>query len=72
MQSIAVSREQAERIANADDVIEVCDAAGEVLGYIAPRVSDEEIAIARGRMGSSGARLNFDQVLAKLRSLDEK
>lgn len=69
---IVISQEQADQIAAAESVIEVYDGAGTVLGYIAPPVPEEDIAIARSRMGSNGPRLSIHQVLAHLQSLEKQ
>lgn len=72
MPSIVVSQSDADRVATAQSLIEVCDSAGAILGYITPPVSEEDIAIARSRMGSNGPRLSIDQVLAHLQSLEQQ
>lgn len=72
MSSIVVSQADADRVATAQDVIEVCDNAGLILGYITQPVSEEDIAIARSRVGSNGPRSTIDQVLAHLQSLGQQ
>lgn len=72
MSSIVVSQGEADRVAAAQCLIEVCDSAGTVLGYITPPVSEEDIAIARSRMGSKGSRLTIDQALEYLQSLGQQ
>ncbi|HJT31644.1 MAG TPA: hypothetical protein VJ783_06290 [Pirellulales bacterium] len=72
MSSIVVSQGEADRVATAQCLIEVCDNAGAILGYITPPVSEKDIAIARSRMGSKGPGSTIDQVLEHLQSLGQQ
>lgn len=72
MSFIVVGQGEAERVATTKCLIEVCDNTSSILGYITPPVSEEDIAIARSRMGSNGPRSTIDQVLAHLQSLEQQ
>lgn len=71
MQHIVVNDEQARIIRQSSGSVEIRDASGRHLGYIAQGFTDEDIALARQRLASSEPRYTTEQVLDHLRSLDE-
>lgn len=71
MQHIVVNDEQARIIRQSSGSVEIRDASGSHLGYVAHGFTDEDIALARQRLASSEPRYTTEQVLDHLRSLDE-
>jgi hypothetical protein len=72
MEHIVVSDQQARLISEATESIEIRDARGGHLGYVAHGFTDEDIAIAKQRLASDDPRYTTQQVLDHLRSLDRK
>ncbi len=72
MEQIVVSDQQARLIAEATESIEIRDAKGSHLGYVAHGFTEEDIAIAKQRSASVQPRYTTAQVLDHLRSLDRK
>jgi hypothetical protein len=72
VEHIVVDDQQAKVIAEARDGIEIRDAQGGHLGYVAHGFTDEDIAIANERLASKAPRLSTREVLDHLRSLDRK
>jgi hypothetical protein len=69
---IIVDDEQAKIIAESADGIEIRDRNGNRLGYIVHGFTDEDIAIAKQRLGSDEPRFTTEQVIEHLRSLERK
>ena len=55
-----------------EESIEIRDARGGRLGYVAHGFTDEDIAIAKHRLASNEPRYSTQQVLDHLRSLERK
>ena len=72
MHHIIVNDQQAKLISEATESVEIRDARGAHLGYVAHGFTDEDIAIAKQRMASSEPRYTTRQVFEHLRALDEK
>jgi hypothetical protein len=70
MEHIVVDDRQAKLISEATESIEIRDARGAHLGYVAHGFTDEEIAIAKDRLASDEPRYTTDKVLNHLRSLE--
>jgi hypothetical protein len=64
--------QQAKLISDATDSVEVRDAHGGHLGYLALGFTEEDISIAKHRMASEETRYTTEEVLDRLRSLDCK
>ena len=71
MVQIVVTPDQARAIADAKDKIEFVDAQGNRLGFFARPVSEDEIVIARRRAASNEPRRTTQQVLERLKSLEQ-
>jgi hypothetical protein len=68
MSHIVLNAEQAKLVASALKPVQVRDAAGNVLGYIPPVWTEEDVADAKRRLASDGPRYTTAQVLEYLRS----
>jgi hypothetical protein len=74
MQHIVVDDSQAKLITEATGTVEIRDARGKHLGYVlsAHVITNEDIAIAKERLASDAPRHTTQQVLDRLRSLEQK
>jgi hypothetical protein len=72
MVKVVVTEDQARTIADAKDGVEFVDAAGNRLGFFARPFTDEDIAIARQRAASDEPRRTTQQVIDRLKSLEEE
>ena len=72
MEHIVVNDQQAKLISESTEGVEIRDARGGHLGYVAHGFSDEDIAIARKRMASDEPRFTTREVLDHLQSLERK
>jgi hypothetical protein len=72
MVKIVVTEDQARTISEAKDGVEFVDAAGNRLGFFARPFTDEDIAIARQRAASDEPRRTTQQVIDRLKSLEEE
>ena len=72
MEHIVVNDQQARLISEATESIEIRDAKGSHLGYVARGFTEADIAIAKQRSASDQPRYTTTQVLDHLRSLDRK
>lgn len=72
MPHIVVDNDQAEMIVRGDRTVHVRDPNGKLVGFITPAPPEEEIALAKARWaeGPQGPTYTTEQVLARLRSLD--
>ena len=66
MQHIVVNDEQARIIRDSSGSVEIRDASGRHLGYVAHGITDEDLAIARQRKASTEPRYSTQQVLDRL------
>ncbi|MBW3600303.1 MAG: hypothetical protein KY475_23925 [Planctomycetes bacterium] len=72
MNHIVVDDEAARTIAESSEGVEIRDRSGRPLGYVAPLVSEEEIAIALKRRDSDEPRYTTAEVKVYLRSLEQQ
>jgi len=71
MTQIILSDDQTRTVQAATGAVEVRDARGNLLGYMSPPPSDEEIAVAKRRLESEGPWYTTEQVLDHLKSLEQ-
>jgi hypothetical protein len=71
MAHIILNDEQARVVASALHAVQVRDGKGNVLGYIPPIWTEEDIAEAKRRLASEEPRYTTAQVLEHLRSLEQ-
>ena len=72
MVKIVVTEDQAKAIAAAEESVEIVDAAGNRLGFFARPFTDDDIAIARQRAASDEPRRTTQEVIERLKSLEEE
>ena len=72
MTQIVLPREQADIVARAIEPIQVCDPNGELIGYIDPVWTREDIDEAKRRIASNQPRYTTAQVMEHLQSLGSK
>jgi hypothetical protein len=72
MRHIVVDDQQAKLITETKDTLEIRDVQGRLLGYVAHRFTDDDIAIAKQRLASGGPRYTTQEVLDHLRSLEPR
>jgi hypothetical protein len=66
---ITVQADVAEQIRRSDGQVELVDEMGNRLGVVRRPPTDEEILLAKSRMGKSGPKVSFDELIAKVESL---
>ena len=71
MAQIVLSDDQAKAVQAATGVVEVRDRQGNLLGYVSPPPSDAEIAEARRRLESDGPWYTTEEVMDRLKSLEQ-
>lgn len=69
MPQLVVTPEQAQLLHAAQECVEVVDLQGNRLGFLAPPIWQQELALARQRAQASEPRYTTDQVLERLRSV---
>jgi hypothetical protein len=67
---IVATEEQAKKIAEARESVEVVDPQGNRLGYLARSFSDEDLRIARERLSSNEERRSTQMVVERLKSME--
>jgi hypothetical protein len=72
MTQIVLSDEQAKTVASSLKPVQVRDLRGNVLGYIEPLWTEEDIAEAKRRLASGKPGFTTAEVLEYLRSLESK
>ena len=72
MVKVVVTEDQAKVIAAAKEGVEFVDAAGKRLGFFARPFSEDDIAIARKRAASDEPRRTTQQVIDRLKSLEQE
>jgi hypothetical protein len=70
MTRIVLTDEQAKVVAAATEPVPVCDARGNVLGFVSRFWTEEDIAEAKKRLASDAPRLTTAELQAYLRSLE--
>lgn len=71
MAQIVLNDEQAKAVQAANGALEVRDSHGNLLGYVSPPVSSAEIDEAIKRLHSDGPWYTTQQVLDRLKSLEQ-
>ena len=72
MPHIVVNDQQAKILTEATECVEIRDGQGRHLGYVAHGFTDEDVAIAKGRLASNEPRYTTQEVLDHLRSLEQR
>jgi hypothetical protein len=72
MTHIVLTDEQAKLVAGATKPVPVCDAAGNILGFLSPVWTEDDIVEAKKTLAADDPWYTTDQVLAHLRSLGKK
>jgi hypothetical protein len=74
MSQIFLSPQQTEMLANSSDPVILCDPSGNVVGYVNREVgfTEEDINEARRRITSNEPGRTSEQVMERLRSLENK
>lgn len=71
MVKVVVTADQAKLLAESTDRVEIVDADGKRLGTLLRPPSDEDIQIARDRIAGDGKRYTTEEVVSRLRSLEQ-
>lgn len=66
---IILQADVAEQIRRSDGQVELVDEMGNRLGVVRRPPTDEEIRLAKSRMGKSGPKVSFDELIARVESL---
>ena len=70
MVQVVLTKEQAERIASADEGVELLDEEGRSLGIVTRGYSPEELKLAQERARSEGPWYTTEEVLEHLKTLE--
>lgn len=71
MVKVVATADQAKLLAESTDCVEIVDADGKRLGTLLRPPSDEDIQIARDRIAGDGKRYTTEEVVSRLRSLEQ-
>ena len=66
---ITVQADVADQIRRSDGQVELVDEKGNRLGIVRRPPTDEEVQFAKSRMGTSGPKVRFDELIARVESL---
>ena len=66
---IVVQEEVADQIRRSDGQIELVDSQGQRLGVVHRAPTDEEIMVAKSRVGAKGPKFTVDELIAKIDAL---
>ncbi len=66
---VIVSDQQARAIGEADQIVELCDREGRVLGMVVSGIGEDDVRTARAVADSTERRYTTPEVLEHLRSL---
>ena len=66
---ITVQADVADQIRRSDGQVELVDERGNRLGIIRRPPTEEEVQFAKSRMGTSGPKVTFDELIARVESL---
>jgi len=66
---IVVQEEVADQIRRSDGQIELVDSQGQRLGIVRRAPTDEEIMVAKSRVGGKGPKFTVDELIAKIEAL---
>jgi hypothetical protein len=71
MAQIILNQEQLKAVQEATGVVEIRDDRGNLLGYMTPRATQEQIAEAKRRLNSDGPWRTTQEVLNHLSALEQ-
>lgn len=71
MVQVVATADQAKVLAESTDCVEIVDANGNRLGMVLRPPSDEDIQIAKDRIAGDGKRYTTEEVVSRLRSLEQ-
>ncbi|TWU49032.1 hypothetical protein Poly51_49360 [Rubripirellula tenax] len=71
MVKVVATNDQAKLLAESNESVEFVDANGKRLGTLMRPPSDEDIRIAKERIAGDGKRHTTDEVVTRLRSLEQ-
>ncbi len=71
MVQVVATNDQAKLLAESNECVEFVDSNGKRLGTLLRPPSDEDIQIAKDRIAGDGTRYTTDEVVARLRSLEQ-
>ena len=66
---ITVQADVADQIRRSDGQVELVDEKGNRLGIVRRPPTDEEVRFAKSRIGISGPKVTFDELIARVESL---
>ncbi len=69
MNKIVVQNDIAEQIRHSDGQIELVDSDGHRVGVVRRPPTQEEIAVAKSRVGVKGTKVTIEELIAKVESL---
>ena len=69
MNKIVIQNEVADQIRQSQGHIELVDSQGHRVGVVRRPPTDDEIAVAKARIGISGPKFTIDEVIAKVEAL---
>ena len=72
MPQIVLDDDAVRTLAAAREAVEIRDRKGQILGYLPPLCTEEDIAICMQRLASDAPRYTTDEVREHLRSLEQK
>ena len=71
MVQVVATAEQAKLLAESNECVEFVDANGKRLGTLLRPPSDQDIQIAKDRIAGEGKRYTTEEVVSRLRSLEQ-
>jgi hypothetical protein len=71
MVQVIVTADQARLLAASTECVEIVDANGKRLGTLLRPPSNDDVRIAKDRIAGDGKRYTTDEVVARLRSLEQ-
>ena len=72
MVQMMITADQAKLLLECDESIEIVDPSGRRLGTVVRPPSDEDVQIARQRIGKPGKRYSTAEVVSHLQSLEQE
>ena len=66
---IVVENDVAEQIRRSDGQIELVDGQGQRVGVVRRAPTDDEIMVAKSRVGTKGPKFTVDELIAKVEAL---
>lgn len=71
MTRLILDDQQVQTVAKASGTLELCDQRGNIVGYLPPCPSQDEIAEAKRRLNTPGPRRTTQQILENLRAREQ-